>query len=453
MSITTPDAPALEAIRFAEVDSAAGPKFGAAARVDPYWERLWLPGSQAVWSTVFDETETSAATFDPDRAPADTLLSSPSRRGSRIAALGVLDAWRAVTAQQVCAFTGSAEFAGPDKPVVRSLFDGGLLDVGVFPRVFRGSPTTIYRPSPTRVFDTHVSPRLTYPEWLAITGGLGWSTGHQFDRHNLLAVELALRAAEYTAMVPLGEKFASVDLLAYSGLGKPANRAGGRTGDGLLVRDDGLRVVLEITANASAAIEAKVDKWAKLLTERPLETSGLVVIFVLAPHPDVVRKRQTPTSVAGVTKKKIGKVLRGYPSRSADAPANRIGVVSWANWFPSAGTFTEAFLVGTAEFPGEDMGTWHARDLFMDYPFEPYAGFDATAVLDNVNTLGSTPHWQRTRPSGEIIGTPAERAGRPCPVVNPASTRAQGKPVNDRFGPTRVPVRLHDPLGVTCATR
>ncbi|GGG68065.1 hypothetical protein GCM10011374_35450 [Kocuria dechangensis] len=443
-----------EHFRFADMDSAAGPRFGAGARVDPYWDRLWLPGSQAVWSTAFDETGTSELDEDAGAAAAATLFSSVARRGSRIAALGVLDSWRTVTAQQLCAFTGSSEFAARTKPVPRAFFDGGVLDIGGFPRALqRSSTATLYRPSPTTSFNTHLAPRLTYPEWLAITGGTGWSTGHQFDRHNILAAELALRAAEYTSMVPLGEKFASVDLLAHSGLGKPVNLAGNRTGDGVLVRDDGLRVVFEITSSAHHGVEAKVEKWARLIAERPLETSGLVVIFVLVPHPDVTRNRQTPASVASATKKKIGHVLRSFPSRSPDAPANRIGVVSWADWFPAAGTFTEAFLTGTADFPGEDLGQWRTQDLFMDYAFQPWSGFDATAVLDNVNALGATPHWQRTRAAGEIIGRPSTRAGRPRPMTDPSSTRARGEPVAPMFGRTRVPVRLHDPLGVTGARR
>ena len=55
----------------------------------------------------------------------------------------------------------------------------------------------MYRPAHTKVFDTVLSPRLTFPEWVAVTGGQPWSSASQFDRHNLLAAELGLRLLEY----------------------------------------------------------------------------------------------------------------------------------------------------------------------------------------------------------------------------------------------------------------
>ena len=162
--------------------------------------------------------------------------------------------------------------------------------MGTFPAALTRMPSfdtrSFYRPSDSKACNRLIAPALTWPERLPATAGYEWSAGGQHDRHNELAAELALRAAEHEPIEGvLGEKLSTVHLLAGSGLNKPVNRANNRRADGVLIRPDGLRIVLELTATPSKSLKEKVRTRAKLLTERPSKTSGIVIVFVAAPTP------------------------------------------------------------------------------------------------------------------------------------------------------------------------
>ncbi|MEX5236007.1 hypothetical protein [Kocuria arenosa] len=458
---------AVGAIRFDEMDTGIPEISRAANRVDPYWGRLWLPGSQAVWQNALDLANARAPREGVDNfgpgpralGPSEDIditswLERPAKRSSRLAALSAIDSWRTITGEQICAITGSKEFARPyPRNLVGRFFHAGLIDIGTFPRTFTSSPTRIFRPSPTNSFKRVLAPYLTGPEAIAVHGGYGWSSGQQYNRHNVLATELGLRAAEFTGMTPLGEKFASVDLLTGTGLGKPAVRAHGKTGDAVLIREDGMRYVVEINASSTNDLESKIERWAKALHDNPLETSGLMVIFVVAAHPDVHSRGNSPTAVMTATRKRMAKVLRRYPSFSPDAPANRMGVVAWHDWFPCRHAFSTAFLEGTCDIFDSLTQKWSTRDMFMDVDFDPWEGFNATTVLTQAQVIGSTPHWMRTTPAGDVLGLPSQRMNMPCPSLGPAKNTGIGMALNATVGPTRPPARLHDPLGVGAPVR
>lgn len=457
------DTMAIEAIRFQEMDTGIPEISRAANRLDPYWGRLWLPGSQAVWQNALDIAQARAplpgepeAGPGPGGAPAPgeevdvtSWLSYPAKRGSRLSALSAIDSWRTITGEQICAITGSREFAAlQPKNLVGRFFHAGLIDIGAFPRPFTSSPARLFRPSPTNTFEQALAPHLTGPEAIAIHGGYGWSAGHQYNRHNVLAAELGLRVSEFTGMTVLGEKYASVDLLAGAGLGAAPVRADGKTGDAVIIREDGLRIVVEITASYSNDLESKIERWARVLDEHPMETSGLVVVFVVAAHPDVYRRGNSPVSVMGATRRRMAKVLRRYPSYSPDAPANRMGIVAWNHWFPAAHAFTPQFLDGTCEVFDSLTQTWSARSMFLDTEFDPWSGFDATAVHTQAQTIGATPHWMRTTCAGDVLGMPSQRMSVPCPTLSRSRPTGIGLALNSTVAPTRPPARLHDPLGV-----
>ncbi|MHA6668605.1 hypothetical protein ACX3O0_07020 [Homoserinimonas sp. A447] len=428
-------------------------------RRDPYWDGLWAPGAQAHWSTrasLERRAEIDGARvnrrFLLNEKEAIEVLTSPRNRRERLAFWGVLDSWRTVTAQQAAAFTGCDALDTPTTKMVAASFSLGVIDIATFPAALTAQPgfdgRSLFRPSATDAYKRLIAPTLTWPERVQVTAGYPWATGGQHDRHNVLAAELALRATEHLHIAgTLGEKLASVDLLAGSGLGKRLSRPDNRRADGVLIRPDGMRIVLEVTASASKALKEKVRRWAKLLSERPLETSGLVVAFVAAPHPERLRTGRDPRSELITA---IAEVLREFPGTGRDSAAARIGVVSWDKWFPGRHLMSKEFFELRCDFALKPevhgAGKWVSRSLLNEYPFEPWRTFNPIAVLQNQALLGATPFWFRKGDHTHLIGTPAQREGLRIPQPTPArayraGTGVAGQP-RGAVGKVTLPERL-----------
>ncbi|MGP4994542.1 hypothetical protein [Glutamicibacter ardleyensis] len=396
---------------------------GLSSRLDPYWEQIWAPGSQAVWSTkdILDIPRVSPVYKKFHKSAEDALEQFFSGKffDQKLSFLGVLDSWRTITAQQASAFTGMPEFADANSSSLSSMFLSGLIDIGAFnDPIARLDKTlrSVYRPTDSPVFRKQVEPRLTFPEWLHITGGTPWHAGGQYDRHNVLSTELALRCAEYLEIgAVLGEKYASVDLLAGTGLGKLVDKPDNRRADGVIVRKDGLRIAFELTANDGADFERKVRRWAELISERPLETSGLVVVYVTAGHPSRLNTSADPRVATHST---LLRVLKEFPGRGADSPAGRIGIVSWDEWFPARHELSDYFLNLSANFAtgtGSGESQWETKSL-MEFPFAPRQEFNATAITDQMKLLGQSPWWMREGDHTRLIGTPLGRENKTSPI-------------------------------------
>lgn len=428
-------------------------------RVDPYWDPLWAPGSTSLWATgnlVRARKEQGLGRTRVRKVMSDEnairILTSNRGRADRHAAWGVLQSWRTTSAEQLAALSGSRYFLDPSYSQVDASFALGLVDVGVFAnyaaRSAGANRYSLYRPSNTDSFAKLIEPTLTCPELLSITAGQPWSGGGQYDRHNLLATELGLRAAEYLPIgAVMGEQLSSVDLLAGSGLGKKLPKADNRRADGTIIRVDGMRIVLELTATASASFESKVRRWAELLAARPLETSGLTVLFIAAPHPD--RPRHTSSDPRHAIYKTVSQVLKGFPGRGQDSPAARIGIAHWETWFPDRHLLSESFLNLEADFAINDAtgpDRWVTRGMLTDYEFSPWHTFDATAVLENSRLLAATPHWMRNGDHTHLIGSPVDRASVEVPHPAPAKPHlAKGRPLGAAVGSGRdakLPARL-----------
>ncbi|MEH0110568.1 hypothetical protein V6N00_12730 [Tersicoccus sp. MR15.9] len=435
------------------------PEAAAHERSDPYWDRLWAVGSTALWATAEMTRARAGAGGKTDPRMLTTpeeaheKLADPRGRTDRHHLWAVLDSWRTVSAEQAAALTGRKALLNPYSAAVLPSFQTGVIDFGMYSNWANPHPTTdrhtLYRPGTAGGFDTHVRDALTWPEWVTITGGYPWSGGGQYDRHNLLATELGLRAAEYLSVgTVLGEKLSTVDLLAGTGLGKSITTPDNRRADGTIVRTDGLRIVFELTATASPSFESKVRRWAQILRDRPLESSGLVIVFIAAPHPDRSR-HDTPDPVHDI-RRTIVKVLREFPGTSPDSPAARLGLAHWEDWFPAAREVSEQFFSLTTSFPtgrGQGPDRWRSTGLLTDYAFTPWTGFDATAVIENAAVLLATPTWLRPpKDRTRMIGSPMSRSGRLVPV--PALTqpeRAKGRRLGAGVGnakDTRLPARL-----------
>jgi hypothetical protein len=219
------------------------------------------------------------------------LLRSP-RRAAVLDLLAVLVSYGAVTNNQAAAFTGEVAYADPRSRLVADLFRSGLLAVSPAHREVGigsvGQGAAIYKLS-ARSSVRELRDFLTYAEWLALTGARPLPTTSVNVRHDVLAAELALRAVALrrvgTALGPLFSTTA--DLVPPGPLA--ARVAGGP--DLTLVRDDGLRIAVELTATIGRAFDQKVKRWAELLSTHSFEHTGLAVVFLTAPSLESLHDR------------------------------------------------------------------------------------------------------------------------------------------------------------------
>lgn len=402
-------------------------------RIDPYWAELWASGASAAWVSESLARQQAAAglgriparlNIHPDKAWTRLLNRVALPRTLNV--MSVLDSWRTVTGEQLAAITGDTAVAGKESTSMPELFAAGLIDNGIFTNGLMHTRTTergtLYRPSRNSNFDQKLSPRLTYPEWVSVTGGHPFESGGQFDRHNVLATELALRVAEWCEIgAVVGEKLSTFDLLAHSGLGLPEAIGARRSADATLIRTDGARIAVEMTASTGPNFEAKVQRWAALLANRRMDDSGLVVVFVVAPRSDkTVKKGQYLTTV----RKQIAAAARDNPGVSFDRTASRMFVVDWQDWFPAPGMVSPSFFALEASRPtGPVDQRWESAAILhvFDTPFNPAVGTDPLAILDNLAMIRSVPYWLRTGTPPELWATSVTKLGfKQIPVAMPS---------------------------------
>lgn len=440
------------------------PALDATSRLDPYWSGSWT-GSVSTWLTsglAARQKEAGLLKLPPrlmvDRDAALDRLTRRRNLTKEVTYLGSLHSWRTCSVEQLAALTGNTDLLVPVNAVTAAAFCSDLVDIApsasATTAVERFGRGMLLRPTLSSVFEQTIKPRLTWAEWLAITGGQDWTSGTQFDRHNLLATELGLRLAEYTdAATVLGERFSTVDLLAGSGVGLRDRSAHRRSADLTAVRLDGMRIAIEVTATTSDRFERKVEHWARLLAETPLNQSGLVVIFLLATPPDRAQSKQA-RRVRSATYQAVLRAVKKHPGVSYDPTSHRIGVATWREWFPAAHKVSDAFLSMRVARPtgsGDGPGRWEPCDLmdFSRMPFEAKDPAALMAVVDNAGGLGQTPYWLRAnRNPPTFIGDLLADAGLrdiPRPVsARPGrlTGRAHGHGIGADKGAWKVPPRL-----------
>ena len=244
--------------------------------------------------------------------------------------------WRTVSVEQLVAITGNTRLAPRFSRDRALLWAAGLVQRGtlVLDGV-RQHPGTadrlrLYRPDLHCGSFDRLARRLSYAEWVGVTGGWGWAQGAQFDRHNLLAVELCLRVAEWCDVAAvLGESLATWKTMLDPTAGVPATSR--RAADAAWVRPDGLTIAVEMTSHVASHSKEKAQAWADALARD--ESRSTMVLFVEAAHPD---RRESGHNVhllrrhvAAAANSTMDHVLADVPSRMA--------VVRWVDWFPAPG--------------------------------------------------------------------------------------------------------------------
>ncbi|MGL5827757.1 MAG: hypothetical protein ACRCYU_23555 [Nocardioides sp.] len=384
----------------------------AGSRMDPYWDGLWSAGSSGSWASISlarQQQEVGLGRLpkgiDLPEDEASVILRDPSGWADRLSLLGSLFAWRTMTAEQAAAFTGARHLASPRDPSIAALFSSEILDLGGFAHgLFNtgvGNRGALYRTGRGYAFERKLMDRMTWAEWLSVTGGQSWSPSSSYDRHNVLATELGLRTAEFCEVgTVLGERFSNLDLLAGSAIGL-APLSSARAADLTVVRPDGLRVAFEVTASTGVSqhLYKKVRRWAQLLSETPFESSGLSVLFVVAQRPEELYGKNAGAPRSAMYQA-IAAACREFPGSSRDRTSARMGVATWREWFPARGLVSDAFFGLRAWRPtGSGDGLWERAD-FLDagsVGFDPADPEAMRAVISNAAILGGTPHWLRGR--------------------------------------------------------
>lgn len=384
-------------------------------RIDPYWSD-WFPyHSSEMWlSRASAERRIAAGLLDvPDKllaSPKENAMAailqsngdrSPYRLNSYIAAVGAITGWRTCTSQQLAALVGDPRLAPHLSHPLAKLFDAGLVERTVPSAWAAGSAkdVVLYRATHRHALSPLID-HLTRAEWLGVTGGQPYAGGGHHDRHNVLATELGLRLAEYTeASVVLGEPFCTPNHLIGEGVGRPIRDEPGGT-DLVAVRSDGLRIAIELTSTTSPHFDKKVARLAKLLAEGPLEYTGLVVIFVLAPS--LSAPAGHGKELLRETEQAIAEACRLHPGTSLDPTRARMAIATWESWFPAARTASEGFLSMRASriaqpTPYAPGRTWESVDFLSTdaRPFAPRYPDRMFAILSNAGLLGQTPYWMR----------------------------------------------------------
>lgn len=438
------------------------PGVWAGERFDVFYDGLWEGGSNAVWLNRELAARQEQAGFAKlpkvmamARRDASASMWSGRFRAERLRMLAALDSWRTLTCEQAAAFAGAPGLLDVRSMIPRSMWNLDLVDVGQF-RGLTGRGFTrrgwLFRPARGDAFDTEVMPNLTWPEWMSVTAGMPFNVGGQFDRHNVLAAELGLRLAEFADIgTVLGEKLSRAELLCSHMPTTLLPKGEGKAADLTVVRPDGLRIAVEVTANTSPTFTSKVERWAALLDSAPIAESGLVVLFVVCAPGDLDGDESGPEAVShrtlrNVVARRIAHAVRDYPGQVGDRVADRMFLASWQEWFPARGRLGADFLTLRALSPSGPVGDlWQEKHLLGEsaVSFRSRNPEVLQAVLENAQTLAGVPFWARhpaAAPNpGDLL---LSMAGR---EEIPAAPAPSGLAVGEGFGiagPTTLPARL-----------
>lgn len=333
----------------------------------------------------------AATEFDP-------AAQSPRRLTTALRLIGALASFRALTNNQAATIAGDEALADPRSGIVSDLFASGLIDIaspylGAGPGGLRGGTVT-YQLGDLKVV-RRLLQNLTTAEVLAVTGGRPLPIDAVHLRHDVLAAELALRVAMHLPCgTVLGPHFSTfADLTA--GCRYPSRASGGP--DLVLVREDGLRVAVEITASIGERFRAKVARWSRILVEAPLGSSGLVVVFLVAPAPASLRRHGD--RVRRTTYGAVAEAVRLFPGSLRDPVAARMGVATWREWFPHPGEASERFDRMRVDRPGLSRGEWEPCDLWdpTKRPLTAASPDALRAIIKNSSLLVQTPPQIRER--------------------------------------------------------
>ncbi|SDH40454.1 hypothetical protein [Microbacterium sp. 77mftsu3.1] len=407
----------------------------SALRADPFWSGMWRTGSIGDWYSADDFRALRDAglvkspawlSMSVEDAAERVLL--PRNRETILRVLAALDQWRTMTVEQVEALTDTPKIAHGNASIISVMWNAGLIEIcelgATFKQGDRHREGLLIRPTKPGALLREFEKTLSYAEWVSATAGLGFDADRQFARHNVLATDLGLRTAELANVgCVLGEKLSSMAMLAYSGVGADVPTSGVANGSDLtLVRPDGLRIAVEVTASISGGwFYEKVEKLVRVLHRRPLAQTGLCVLFVVAPRRDAASTE--PREILRKVKRDVQKAVLSYPGTATDPTSARVAVTSWPDLFPSATEVADDFRYLPVERPtgpgyiGDPNAenVWERTQMLNPdaVPFTPDDPAAMTAVMENASGLRGVPHMLRGKVRPVLSDIVLERFGLP----------------------------------------
>lgn len=399
-----------EPIPFSQLTPASSTKGASLVeRWDPYWSNVWLTsagGANASWTSprskvrLADEHKVPSSDRRFPYSAAEALETLPHRR-KWLHALGAVNLWQTLTAQQLTAITGMPAIANSRSVTIGALWATELIQRGGFHawgHPLHGVPE-LYRPDP-RASKADLS-HLDYQDWLGVTAGTLSSRGHQYDRHNILTTELSIRAGELcpTIAVVLGEALADWKRL----FSLESNPSQARSADAVWVRDDGLRIIIETAVRSQRHATAKIRQLMTLLRQ---DKDGSTVVLFLTAEPS---EQHVHFDNRVALRKTIVQAVSSLHGSVRSKVAGRIAIADWQDWFPAPGVVSPAFFSLTAETPtGTSTDRWQPVDLADPFSFPPtpedgHGPPDIAAVLANVAHLYGVPHWMRQTPDPTML--------------------------------------------------
>ncbi|HVT77869.1 MAG TPA: hypothetical protein VHD87_12625 [Acidimicrobiales bacterium] len=238
-------------------------------------------------------------------------------------------------------------------------------------------------------------------DWAAITAASPVEAPSFHVRHNLLMSELMLRIQEAGAPIAaaLGERAA-----AATGLLKAAGNDQ-LCGDGLIVRPDGLRIVIELSQRQNADdIKRKMLRWARLLAPSRLRSAATVVVFVNAARDDhgkaQTRLRRVHAEV--LSAEGLGSPTRPATAAQVGSARAAVLIASWRDWFPEEGVIDATFPTLPVGYlkPG-NRNAWGRVNLLGDGPNTvpaPDPDPDLRVPIEAANHLYAVPSWLGNKP-------------------------------------------------------
>lgn len=367
---------------------------GPAKRIDPFYEMQWsrsAGGPGVAWRSLDADKEIAKRTHvtltkgrHGSHNEAEALALLPER-STRIVTLSAINLWRTLTSQQLVALTGNRGLDVMTSDETNLLIDAGLIQRGTFSydgRALDFMPT-LFRPDP-KLGNADLR-HLRYGDALSVTLGGKPIKGHFYDRHNVLACEFGLRTAEMCPIrTSLGELAATWPRL----FSPKINPNPYRSADGVIVREDGLRIAVELTATVTLATIQKIDLLADLLARD--KSHSVVILFLVAADADHGEARR---ALRNAIKKYSGNSM----SRVAAGVTRRMVIARWQDYFPAPGMVSLDLYPLRAQRYDWKSDDWIGIELLDPFDVQ-FEGADSPAtqrLMANLNDCLGAPWWCR----------------------------------------------------------